>query len=355
MRNRRYTEDEFRAAVADPDVRTIADLCRALGIVPRGGNYESVRTYAYELGVDIDRLEPPPTHRQLIDAVPEPDLRRAVADSTSLAATIRALGLPDVASARAALGKRVGRLDIDTSHFTSWRPATRRSGHTYTDDDLRGALDDPDVDGYVALCERLGLQPLSNTYRRLRDRATTLGLEIPKEWSKRGPRGPQGSGPRSLEPFTDVERIGDAAPSAPSLAAILRELGETVNSRNYERLRLTIEEHGIDLSGMPPPKTRGGIPARPLDELLVRGRRVSSTALRKRLLREGIKDHRCELCGLDAWGDHPIPLELDHIDGDRSNNTLGNLRLLCPNCHALTPTYRGRNIGNGGSRPSSGS
>ena len=39
-----------------------------------------------------------------------------------------------------------------------------------------------------------------------------------------------------------------------------------------------------------------------------------------------------------------IPLELDHVDGDRTNNLLCNLRLVCPNCHALTPTYRGRNI-----------
>jgi len=47
--------------------------------------------------------------------------------------------------------------------------------------------------------------------------------------------------------------------------------------------------------------------------------------------------------GLSEWQSRPIPLELDPIDGDPRNNRLGNLRLLCPNCHAFTPTYRGRN------------
>jgi len=41
--------------------------------------------------------------------------------------------------------------------------------------------------------------------------------------------------------------------------------------------------------------------------------------------------------------DQPIPLELDHIDGNHQNNALDNLRLLCPNCHSLTPTFRGKN------------
>jgi hypothetical protein len=50
----------------------------------------------------------------------------------------------------------------------------------------------------------------------------------------------------------------------------------------------------------------------------------------------------CEECKLDKWLDKPIPLELDHIDGDNRNNIKQNLRLLCPNCHAFTPTYRGR-------------
>lgn len=55
----------------------------------------------------------------------------------------------------------------------------------------------------------------------------------------------------------------------------------------------------------------------------------------------------CSFCNLQIWCNNPIPLELDHIDGNPYNNTLLNLRLLCPNCHALTPTYKGKNAGNG--------
>ena len=64
------------------------------------------------------------------------------------------------------------------------------------------------------------------------------------------------------------------------------------------------------------------------------------------LIREGVLAARCSNCLLSNWLGLAIPLELDHRDGDKTNNELANLRLLCPNCHALTPTYRGRNIRN---------
>jgi len=57
--------------------------------------------------------------------------------------------------------------------------------------------------------------------------------------------------------------------------------------------------------------------------------------------------HECNMCGITKWNNSDIILELDHIDGDSKNNELTNLRLLCPNCHSQTPTWRGRNINNG--------
>ena len=61
--------------------------------------------------------------------------------------------------------------------------------------------------------------------------------------------------------------------------------------------------------------------------------------LRKKLIEDGIKKDECEMCGLNEWIGQKIPLELHHMDGDRFNNQLENLQILCPNCHSLTPNH----------------
>lgn len=65
-----------------------------------------------------------------------------------------------------------------------------------------------------------------------------------------------------------------------------------------------------------------------------------SNGFRKHFMKE--RDHCCERCLLKEWQNEKIPLEIEHKDGDRTNNNLENLSLLCCNCHALTTTWRGR-------------
>lgn len=70
---------------------------------------------------------------------------------------------------------------------------------------------------------------------------------------------------------------------------------------------------------------------------------VKSHKLLNKLIEDGLKEWKCEKCGNSKWNDLPIPLELHHKDGEHSNNDLDNLLLLCPNCHAQTPNFRGKN------------
>lgn len=66
----------------------------------------------------------------------------------------------------------------------------------------------------------------------------------------------------------------------------------------------------------------------------------------KRFLKESRGD-KCEICKISNWNNKPINLECDHIDGNPHNNVESNLRLICPNCHSQTDTYKAKNIGNG--------
>ena len=84
---------------------------------------------------------------------------------------------------------------------------------------------------------------------------------------------------------------------------------------------------------------------RPTDEILVEDSpHKDTTSLKKRLIKEGLLENRCSVCGInDKWNGNPLVLHLDHINGKNNDNRLHNLRMLCPNCHSQTGTYCGRN------------
>lgn len=66
--------------------------------------------------------------------------------------------------------------------------------------------------------------------------------------------------------------------------------------------------------------------------------------IRRVLLREGVLEKRCAVCGIDSWLGQPLSLHLDHINGIATDHRIENLRMLCPNCHSQTDTYGGRNL-----------
>jgi transposase-like protein len=93
--------------------------------------------------------------------------------------------------------------------------------------------------------------------------------------------------------------------------------------------------------------SRGAIKPRPrllpLEEILVVGRVRNRHHIKRRLLSAGLKQERCEACGLTEWQGRSLALELHHVNGDGLDNRLENLQLLCPNCHSQTDSWGGRN------------
>ena len=133
-----------------------------------------------------------------------------------------------------------------------------------------------------------------------------------------------------------------------SIAGMCRALNLKPCGGNYRLMHNAIEKYDLDTSHFTGQGWNVGLKYRPvkvksMSDILVKNSAYQSYKLRKRIIKEGIKQHVCDNCGLLEWQGVPIPLELHHINGDNRDNRLENIQLLCPNCHALTESYRGRN------------
>lgn len=70
----------------------------------------------------------------------------------------------------------------------------------------------------------------------------------------------------------------------------------------------------------------------------------STDSVKKRIIKDGLIAYKCSDCQISEWRNQKLVLELDHVDGNHMNNSLENLRFLCPNCHSQSSTFRGKNI-----------
>ncbi|MDQ1284202.1 MAG: hypothetical protein QG620_550 [Patescibacteria group bacterium] len=135
-----------------------------------------------------------------------------------------------------------------------------------------------------------------------------------------------------------------------SVRQVLARLNLREAGGNYSQIKKFLKIYQVDtkhFTGRGWNKGMRGIgkPRLQLDEILVKSSYYQSFKLKKRLFVANLKFKHCELCGwCKKSKDGRLPLELDHINGDSKDNRLVNLRILCPNCHSLQPTHRGRNI-----------
>ena len=125
-----------------------------------------------------------------------------------------------------------------------------------------------------------------------------------------------------------------------SLFEILSKQGKKGTNDNIEQLKKELEAQNIDYSARPIKTIFEKIP---IEEILVENSSYQSAKLKKRLIEEGLKEERCELCGIgNEWNGRPLTLQLHHINGNHTDNRIENIQILCPNCHSQTENYRGK-------------
>ena len=157
-----------------------------------------------------------------------------------------------------------------------------------------------------------------------------------------------------MQPYTK-EWLTELCRNSYSYSEVLRKAGRKPGGGSNETLKKKILEYDIDISHFTGQRWQKAPTYSPrmnsrekytIDEVFTEHSTISQKVLRGYIERHNLIPYQCKTCGCDGiWQDGTIKLELHHIDGNNTNNKIDNLCYLCPNCHALTETYRGRNKG----------
>ena len=152
--------------------------------------------------------------------------------------------------------------------------------------------------------------------------------------------------------YTDSALI-EAVQSSRSIRQVLAKLGLSPTGANYVSIQRHLRRLQLDTTHM---RGQGWLEGgtsfpwanpQPLESILIENSAYQSTShLKRRIIRDGILPNSCALCGLPpSWQGQPLILILDHINGNRSDHRIENLRLLYPNCNSQQPTFAGKNKG----------
>jgi len=136
---------------------------------------------------------------------------------------------------------------------------------------------------------------------------------------------------------SELERI---VSESGSIHEVLVRLRWNDSGAAYQRLHRFIEDFGISTAHFHGQLWNKGKTLLDIEDVFSGQHYIKPSLLKEKLIALGYKKDCCERCGRTEWNNQSIPLELHHIDGDRYNNSLSNLQILCCNCHAQTPTWR---------------
>ena len=131
-----------------------------------------------------------------------------------------------------------------------------------------------------------------------------------------------------------------------NISDVLRELGYSTNGNSwgYQIVKERMEKLNLFFTKRNPMYYSQDNTALPLEKILIKDSEYNRTKLKARLVKEGLKEYKCECCGISEWNGKTLTLQLHHINGIHNDNRLSNLQLLCPNCHSQTENFgtRGR-------------